>query len=128
MLGARTAQTPWDPVHHHLPGDSHLSLKLEVVAGPITASSVAFHPLQVGNEGRWRTTTKQGMSVSAWTRGDCASLGRPSAVAKRGKAKVLDWLLWFLVPIGLFLALLVILGLKFLRDLARNERERGDDR
>jgi hypothetical protein len=55
-------------------------------------------------------------------------LGRPSAVAKRGKAKVLDWLLWFLVPIGLFLALLVILGLKFLRDLARNERERGDDR
>ena len=28
------AQTSRDPVHHHLPGDSHLSLKLEV-QGPL---------------------------------------------------------------------------------------------
>jgi hypothetical protein len=116
----------------------------ECVPGTFTAQRAAPHSTEgpqsftprvpfrlcrnIARRGRWGTTTKHGMSVSAWTRGDCASLGRPSAVAKMGKAKVLDWLLWFLVPIGLFLALLVILGLKFLRDLARNERGPGDDR
>jgi hypothetical protein len=60
--------------------------------------------------------------------GRFGSTGDGLPLWRKGRAiKVLDWLLWFLVPIGLFLVLLVILGLKFLRDLERNERERGDD-
>jgi len=67
------------------------------------------------------------MSIRQRRGGDWLGWGWPSATAKWARKQVLDWLLWFLVPIGLFVLFLVILGLKFLRDLERNERERGDD-
>jgi hypothetical protein len=54
------------------------------------------------------------MSVNHWTGGDwLAWEGLPPW--RKGARKVPDWL-WLLVPIVLFLVLLVILGLKFLRD------------
>jgi hypothetical protein len=53
--------------------------------------------------------------------------GRPAASRKRGNAKVPDWFLWSLVLIGLMLAVLVVLVLKFLRnDEGRNGDDGGD--
>jgi hypothetical protein len=42
---------------------------------------------------------------------------------KQGPAKVPDWFLWSLVVIGLILAVLVILILRFLRDVDHHDRD-----
>src|SRR5262245_46415831 len=62
-------------------------------------------------------TTKHGMSISARSGAVCGRF------TQERTSKVPDWFLWSLVLIGLILAALVILILRFLRDVDRHDRD-----
>jgi uncharacterized membrane protein YhdT len=67
-------------------------------------------------------TTKHGMSIRKRSGADWPVCGQVFSI-KQGPAKVPDWFLWSLVVSGLILAVLVILILRFSRDVDHHDRD-----